>query len=77
MAGKDAFQVEGVVIAVLPKQLFRVQLSNGHELTAYVIGSAKPMFSATAGDKVMLQMSPYDLSEGRIVVASGKHDGPR
>ncbi|HYG22418.1 MAG TPA: translation initiation factor IF-1 [Verrucomicrobiae bacterium] len=68
MAGANAFQVEGIVTAVLPKQLFRVRLANGHELTAYALGAAKRTFAARAGDTVKLQMSPYDLSEGRIVV---------
>jgi translation initiation factor IF-1 len=68
MAGESAFKVEGVVIAVLPKQLFRVRLANGHEVLAYAVGKAKRSFAAEPGDRVRLQMSPYDLSEGRIVV---------
>jgi translation initiation factor IF-1 len=68
MAGESAFKVEGVVIEVLPKQLFRVELSNGHKVLAYAVGRAKQHFVARPGDRVKLQMSPYDLSEGRIVV---------
>lgn len=68
MAGEDAFKVEGLIIEVLPKQLFRVELTNGHKVLAYAIGKAKHSFTAQVGDKVKLQMSPYDLSEGRIVV---------
>ncbi len=72
MAGEDAFKVEGVVVEVLPKKLFRVELSNGHKVLAYAIGKAKLSFAAKTGDKVKLQMSPYDLSEGRIVVEAEK-----
>ena len=72
MAGEDAFKVEGVVVEVLPKKLFRVELSNGHKVLAYAIGKAKESFAARAGDKVRLQMSPYDLSEGRIIVETKK-----
>lgn len=68
MAGESAFKVEGVVIEALPKQLFRVELSNGHKVLAYATGKAKLSFAAQPGDRVKLQMSPYDLSEGRIVV---------
>jgi len=68
MAGESAFKVEGVVIETLPKRLYRVELSNGHKVLAYATGKAKESFAAKAGDKVKLQMSPYDLSEGRIIV---------
>ena len=68
MAGENAFTVEGVVVEVLPKQVYRVKLPNGHTLRAYATGKAKQQFSAQAGDRVKLQLSPYDLSEGRIVV---------
>jgi translation initiation factor IF-1 len=70
MAGENAFKVEGLVIEVLPKQLFRVELSNGHRVLAYATGRAKLAFAAQPGDRVKLQLSPYDLSEGRIVVES-------
>ena len=68
MAGESAFQVEGVVVETLPNRLYRVELSNGHKVLAYAIGKAKQSFAARTGDKVKLQMSPYDLSEGRIMV---------
>jgi translation initiation factor IF-1 len=48
-----------------------VELSNGHKLVAYATGRAKQDFAAKIGDKVKLQLSPYDLSEGRIVVEAG------
>ena len=68
MAGESAFKVEGIVVETLPKQLYRVELSNGHKVLAYATGKAKETFAAKAGDKVKLQMSSYDLSEGRIIV---------
>ena len=72
MAGESAFQVEGVVVEALPNRTFRVELPNGHRLLAYATGKAKERFAAKAGDKVKLQLSPYDLSEGRIVVETKK-----
>ena len=68
MAGESAFKVEGVVVETLPNRLYRVELSNGHKVLAYATGRAKETFAAKVGDKVKMQMSSYDLSEGRIVV---------
>ena len=68
MAGESAFKVEGIVIETMPNRLYRVELSNGHKVLAYATGKAKESFAAKVGDKVKLQMSPYDLSEGRIIV---------
>ena len=68
MAGESAFKVEGVIVETLPNRLYRVELSNGHKVLAYATGKAKQDFAAKTGDKVKLQMSPYDLSEGRIIV---------
>ena len=68
MAGESAFKVEGLVVETLPNRLYRVELSNGHKILAYATGRAKESFVAKVGDKVRLQMSSYDLSEGRIVV---------
>ena len=73
MAGESAFKVEGVIVETLPNRLFRVELSNGHKLLAYATGKAKESFAAKAGDKVKLQLSPYDLSEGRIIVETKKN----
>ena len=67
MAGESAFKVEGVVIAALPNKTYRVELSNGHKLTAYATGKAKQTFAAAPGDRLKLELSSYDLSEGRIV----------
>ena len=68
MAGEEAFKVEGTVIAALPNGTYRVELSNGHRVVAFVTGRAKRSFTTSPGQKVKLQMSPYDLSEGRIIV---------
>ena len=69
MAGKDAFIVEGVVIEARPNRTFCVELANGHRLLAFVAGRAKLRFAGQApGDKVKLQLTPYDLSVGRILV---------
>jgi translation initiation factor IF-1 len=65
----DAFQVEGRVIEALPNGTFRAELSNGHRLTAFVAGRAKKNFAGLQpGDKVKMQLTPYDLSVGRILV---------
>ena len=74
MAGTDAFQVEGVVIEALPNQTYRVELANGHRLLAFVASKARLAFAGLVpGDRVKLQLTPYDLSSGRIVLeATGK-----
>ncbi len=69
MAGTDAIKVAGIVIELLPNRTCRVELANGHRLLAFVPGKARLSFPRlTPGEKVNLEMSPYDLSVGRIVV---------
>ena len=69
MPGDDAFQVEGLVVEALPNQTYRVELANGHRLLAFVAGRAKARFRGLApGDRVKLELSPFDLSQGRILV---------
>ncbi len=71
MAGADAIQVEGVVLEVLPNRTCRVGLANGHEVRAFVTGKARLSFASLApGNKVRLEMSPYDLSVGRIMMSN-------
>ncbi len=71
MRGETAFQVEGVVIESLPNGTWRVELRNGHRLTAFATGEVKRRSTKLApGDRVSLQLSPYDLSEGRIIVGT-------
>ena len=67
----DAFQVEGVVIEARPNRTYWVELANGHRLLAFVAGRAKQTFAGLAvGDKVKLQLTPYDLTTGRILVGT-------
>ena len=67
MAKEEVVEMEGVVNEVLPNTVFRVQLSNGHEVTAYASGKMrKHRIRILAGDRVTLEMSPYDLKKGRI-----------
>ena len=69
MAREGAFEVEGAVVEVLPNKMYRVELANGHRLLAFVAGKANLSFVRLApGDKVRLELSPYDLSVGRIIV---------
>jgi len=73
MAGENAFQVEGRVIEVLPNGTCRAELKNGHRLTAFVTGRDKKNFAGVrTGDVVKLQLTPYDLSVGRILVETKK-----
>jgi translation initiation factor IF-1 len=63
----DAIEVLGTVIKVLPATMYRVRLENGHEVLAHISGKMRKHFiRITAGDKVSLEMSPYDLEKGRI-----------
>ena len=67
MARKDAIEVEGKVAELLPNSLFRVELPNGHRILAHISGKMRLHFiRVLPGDKVLLEMSPYDLSKGRI-----------
>ena len=73
MAGTDAFKVEGVVVEALPNKTYQVELANGHRLRAFVAGKARRSFAGLSpGDKVKLQLTPYDLSAGRILVETKK-----
>jgi translation initiation factor IF-1 len=67
MAKEETVELEGVVNEVLPNTVFRVLLDNGHQITAYASGKMrKHRIRILAGDRVTLEMSPYDLSKGRI-----------
>jgi translation initiation factor IF-1 len=68
MAKEDLIEFDGVVTEVLPDSRFRVTLDNGHETMAYVSGRVKKnRIRITTGDRVMLEMTPYDLTKSRIV----------
>ena len=63
----DVIRVDGVVMKVLPATMYRVRLENGHELLAHISGKMRKHFiRITAGDKVSVEISPYDLTKGRI-----------
>ena len=67
MAKEELIEMSGVVMEVLPDSRYRVTLDNGHDLVAYSAGKMrKHHIRILAGDKVSLEMSPYDLSKGRI-----------
>ena len=63
----DILQLEGVVSKVLPATMYRVKLANGHEILAHISGKMRKNFiKITNGDRVTVEMSPYDLEKGRI-----------
>jgi translation initiation factor IF-1 len=67
MARKDVIEVEGKIVELLPNTMFRVQLPNGHKILAHISGKMRLHFiRILPGDKVMVEMSPYDLTKGRI-----------
>ncbi|MDH4276430.1 MAG: translation initiation factor IF-1 [Gammaproteobacteria bacterium] len=68
MAREDHIEMEGTVIETLPNTMFRVQLDNGHMVTAHISGKMRKNYiRILTGDKVMVQLTPYDLTKGRIV----------
>jgi translation initiation factor IF-1 len=68
MSKDDAIQMEGEVIETLPNTTFRVQLKNGHVVTAHISGKMRKNYiRILTGDAVTVEMTPYDLSKGRIV----------
>ena len=68
MPKEEAVQVEGVVAEALPNAMFRVELQNKHLVLAHVSGKMRMNFiRILPGDKVMLELSPYDLTRGRII----------
>lgn len=68
MPKEEAVQVEGTVIEALPNAMFRVELANQHKVLAHVSGKMRMNFiRILPGDKVMLELSPYDLTRGRII----------
>ncbi len=68
MSKSDVIEVEGIVIEPLPNAMFRVELDNGHKVLAHVSGKIRMNFiRILPGDKVTVELSPYDLTRGRIV----------
>ena len=68
MARKDLIQTEGTIIETLPNAMFRVELDNGHKVLTHVSGKMRMSYiKILPGDRVLLELTPYDLSRGRIV----------
>ncbi len=68
MSNEDVIETEGVIVEALPNANFTVKLSNGHVITAYISGKLRMHYiKIIPGDSVKLEMSPYDLTKGRII----------
>ena len=68
MAKQSAIEQDGTIVEALSNAMFRVELENGHEITAHISGKMRMHYiKILPGDKVRVEMSPYDLSKGRIV----------
>ena len=68
MAKTDVIEIEGTVLEKLPNAMFKVELENGHQVLAHISGKLRMNFiRIIPGDKVTIELSPYDLSKGRIV----------
>ena len=67
MSKEDSIEIEGTVVEPLPNAMFRVELENGHKILAHISGKMRMHFTRIlTGDKVKVQLSPYDLTRGRI-----------
>ena len=67
MSKQDMIEIEGTVVEALPNTMFKVELENGHQILAHISGKLRMNFiRILPGDKVTVQMSPYDLTRGRI-----------
>ena len=68
LSKNDVIEVEGTVVEKLPNAIFKVELFNGHQIIAHISGKLRMNFiRIIPGDKVLVEMSPYDLTKGRIV----------
>jgi translation initiation factor IF-1 len=68
MSKEDVIRAEGVVVELLPNTMFRVELDNGHKILAHISGKMRMHFiRILRGDRVTVEMTPYDLTKGRIV----------
>ncbi len=75
---KEKIEVVGTVVEALPSTMFRVELENGHQVLAYLSGKMRKYYIRTLlGDKVLVELSPYDLTRGRIVYRYKKPFQPR
>jgi translation initiation factor IF-1 len=68
LAKEEAIEVEGIILEALPNAMFRVELETGHRVLAYVSGKMRMNFiKIVSGDRVKIELSPYDLTRGRII----------
>jgi translation initiation factor IF-1 len=71
VAKEDSIEMEGTIVDTLPNTMFRVELENGHVVTAHISGKMRKNYiRILTGDKVKVELTPYDLSKGRIVYRS-------
>jgi translation initiation factor IF-1 len=78
MAKSDVIEVEGTVLENLPNAMFRVELENGHKILAHISGKMRMHYiRILPGDKVTVELSPYDLTKGRITYRKTKKDNYR
>ncbi len=71
MPKEEAIQVEGIIVEPLPNAMFRVELDNGHKVLAHISGKMRMHFiKILPGDRVTIELSPYDLTRGRITFRS-------
>jgi translation initiation factor IF-1 len=67
MSNNDKIEVEGIILEALPNAMFKVELENGHKILAHISGKMRMNFiKILPGDKVKMELSPYDLTRGRI-----------
>jgi translation initiation factor IF-1 len=67
MTKRERIEVEGKVVTVLPNTMFRVELANGHQVLAHISGKMRKHYiKILPGDRVLVELSPYDLSRGRV-----------
>ena len=68
MAKEDQIEMEGTIVETLPNTMFRVELDNGHVITAHISGKMRKNYiRILTGDRVTVEMTPYDLTKGRII----------
>jgi translation initiation factor IF-1 len=78
MAKKDAIEVAGKVVELLPNTMFRIELDNGHRVLAHISGKMRLNFiRILPGDRVVLEMLPYDLTKGRITYRHKESSSPQ
>lgn len=78
MAKEDQIEMEGTVVDTLPNTMFRVQLENGHVILAHISGKMRKNYiRILKGDKVTIEMTPYDLTKGRITFRHKEGSAPK